>query len=79
MSNKGIQRHIEGMACLPPAIPEYPKGHTLLTDEVEELEKIEEKWDMNNQQEATIRAQLLTTILEHITIDLQGLETGKEL
>ena len=46
---------------------------------MEELEKIEEKWDMYNQPEATIRAQLLTTIPGSIAIDLQGLETGKEL
>ena len=64
MSNKGIQRHLEGMAQLLPAIPEYPDGHTLFTDEGEEVEKIEEKWDMYNQREATIRAQLLTTIPE---------------
>ena len=49
MSNKSVQRHIEGTARLPPAIPEYPDGHTLLTDEVDELEKIEEKWDFYNQ------------------------------
>ena len=78
-SNKGIQRHLEGMAYAPPAIPEYPEGHTLFMDKVEDLEEIEEKWDMYNQQEATIKAQILTTIPESIAIELQDLATSKEL
>ena len=56
MSNKGVQRYLEGTAHNPPAIPEYPDGHILLTDEVDELEKIEEKWDIYNQREASIKA-----------------------
>ena len=79
MSNKGIQRHIEETAQLPPAIPEYPDGHTLLTDEVDQLEKMEEKWDVYNQREATIKAQILTTIPETLAIEVQSLETGKEI
>ena len=49
MSNKGVQWHIEGMAHTPPAIPMYPPTHTLSDDELEELEKIEEKLDTYNQ------------------------------
>ena len=79
MSNKGVQRHLEGTAWHPPVIPKYPDRHTLLSDEEEEMEKIEEKWDLYNQWEATIWAQLLTTIPESISIDLQGLKTGKAL
>ena len=57
MSNKGIQRHIEGMACLPPAIPEHPNGHTLLEDEADKLEIIEEEWDIYNQREDAMMPQ----------------------
>ena len=79
ISNKVVQRHLEGTVCLPPAIPEYPDGQTLLTDEVDELEKIEEKWDIYNQREATIKAQILTMIPEILAIEVQSLETGKEI
>ena len=79
MSNQGVQSHLEGTARLPPAVPEYPNGHTLLTDEVDELEKIEEKWVIYNQREATIKAQILTTIPETLAIKVQNLDTGKEI
>ena len=46
MSNKGIQRHIEGTAHAPPPVPMYDTAHTLDEDELEELDKIEEKRDM---------------------------------
>ena len=29
MSNKCVQRHLEGTAHSPPAIPKYPDGYTL--------------------------------------------------
>ena len=77
MSNKGVQRHIEGTARTPPAIPMYPTTRTLSDDELEELEKIEEKWDTYNQHETSIKAQRLTTIPESIAIEVQGLTTGK--
>ena len=79
MSNKGVQRHIEGTARTPPAIPMYPPTHTLSDDELEELGKIEEKWDTYNQHEASIKAQILTTIPESIAIEVQGLTTGKAI
>ena len=79
MSNKGVQWHIEGTACTPPAIPTYPPTHTLSDDELEELEKIEEKWDTYNQREASIKAQILSTIPESIAIKVQGLTTGKAI
>ena len=43
LSSKGVHRHIQGMIHMPPPIPIYPNGHTLDEDELEELEKIEEK------------------------------------
>ena len=57
----------------------YPPTHTLLDDELEELEKIENKWDTYNQHEASIKAQILTTIPESIAIEVQGLTTGKAI
>ena len=49
MSNKGVQKHLKGTACVPPPIPMYNPNHHLDEDELEELGKIEEKWDMYNQ------------------------------
>ena len=43
LSSKGVHRHIQGTIHMPPPIPSYPNGHTLDDDEMEELEKIEEK------------------------------------
>ena len=52
---------------------------TLSDDELEELEKIEEKWDNYNQLEASIKAQILTTIPKSIAFEIQGLPTGKAI
>ena len=48
LSLKGVLRHIQGTICMLPPIPSYPNGHTLDNDEMEELEKIEEKWELYN-------------------------------
>ena len=79
MSNKGVQRHLEGTACVPPPIPMYNPNHQLNEDELEELDNIEEKWDMYNQREASIKAQILTTIPESLAIKIQALVTSKKL
>ena len=46
MLNKGVQRHLEGTAHVPPPIPTHNPNHQLNKDELEELDKIEEKWDV---------------------------------
>ena len=79
MLNKGLKRHLEGTACVPPPIPTYNPNHHLNEDELEELDKIEEKWDVYNQQEASIKAQILTTIPESLAIKIQALESSKKL
>ena len=79
MLNKGVQRHLEGTACVPPLIPTYNPNHQLNEDELEELDKIEEKWDMYIQHEASIKAQILTTIPKSLAIEIQALDTGKKL
>ena len=78
LSSKGVHRHIQGTIRMPPPIPSYPNGHTLDDDEMEALEKIEEKWDLYNQHEALIKAQILTTIPEATAVEIQ-LTTGKEM
>ena len=57
---------------MPPPIPMYPNGHTLDKDKLEELEKLEEKWDLYNQHEASIKAQILTTIPEATAGEIQA-------
>ena len=64
---------------MPPTIPTYPNRHILDKDEMEELEKIKEKWDLHNQREASIKAQILTTIPEAMAIEIQSLATGNEM
>ena len=77
MSLKGVQRHLDGTAHVPPPIPMHLPNHLLDEDELDELDKIEEKWDMYNQCEASIKAQILTTISESLAIEIQALDTGK--
>ena len=50
-----------------------------MKDVLEELDKIEGKWDVYNQQEASIKAQILTTIPESLAIKIQALESSKKL
>ena len=78
-SNKGVQRHLEGTAHVPPPIPMYNPNHHLDKDELEELDKIKEKWDVYNQEEASIKAQILTTIPESLAVEIQALDTSKKL
>ena len=74
-----MHRHIQGTAHMSPPVPMYPNDHVLDKDEMEELEKIEEKWDLYNQCEASIKAQILTTIPEAMAIEIQSLATRKEM
>ena len=57
----------------------YNPTHQLDEDELDEHNKIEEKWDMYNQQEASIKAQILTTIPESLAVRIQALDIGKKL
>ena len=60
---------------MPPPVPTYPQGHILDEDELDELEKTEEKWDLYNQHEASIKAQILTTIPKATAVKIQSLVT----
>jgi hypothetical protein len=79
LSNKGVQRHIEGTIRQPKPVPTFPSGHVLTDQELESLEALEEKWDVFNQREAMIKAQILTTIPESLAIEIQSLVTGKDI
>ena len=79
LSSKGVHRHVQGTIHMPPPVPMYPQGHILDKDELEELEKIEEKWDLYNQCEASIKVQILTTIPKATAVEIQSLVTGKEM
>ena len=65
-----MHRHLQRTIRMPTPIPSYPNGHTLDDNEIEELEKIEEKWDLYNQREAMIKAQILTTIPEAMAVEI---------
>ena len=79
LSSKGVHRHIQGTIRMPPPISSYPNGHTLDDDEMEELEKIEKRWDLYNQHEALIKAQILTTVPEATAVEIHSLATRKEI
>ena len=49
-----------------------PSHHILDEDELEELEKIEEKWDLHNHCKTSIKAQILTMIPEAMAIDYKA-------
>ena len=78
LSSKGVHRHIQGTIHMPP-----PYLCTLMVtldeDELEELEKIEEKWNLYNQHETSIKAQILTTLPEAMAVEIQSLATKKEI
>jgi hypothetical protein len=59
---RGAQRHLDGTARIPPAIPTYPDGHTLTDEEEEKLDNLERHWNDYNQRESTIKAQIYTMI-----------------
>ena len=65
--------------CSTPNILTYDPNHHLDKNKLEELDKIEEKWEVYNQGEASIKAQILTTIPESIAVEIQALDTGKKL
>ena len=68
---KGVQRHLDVTAYVPPTIPTHPPNHLLDEDKLDELD--------NNQREASVKAQILTTIPESSAIEIQTLDTGKKL
>ena len=77
-STRGAKRHLNGTARVPPVIPTYPKGHTLTEEEEDKLDDLERRWDNYNQREATIMAQIFTTVPDSILIEVQNLATAKK-
>ena len=76
---QGVTHHIKGTARQPPQIPIFPTNHSLTDDEEDCLEKAEKHWDNYNQQEATVKAQIFTTIPDLLLIEIQKLKTVKEI
>jgi hypothetical protein len=67
-----------GWDCADPhAIPTYPDGHVLMDKEEELLDNLEKCWDNYNQSEATIKAQIYTTVPDSILIEVCNLVTEK--
>src|SRR6266481_4901695 len=77
--SRGVSRHIEGTAREPPPIPTFPSNRSLTVEEDERLEKAEKRWDEYYQREATVKAQIFTTVPESLLIELQKLKTAKDI
>jgi hypothetical protein len=78
-TTRGAKRHLDGTARIPPTIPTYPDGHTLTDKEEEQLDGLEKRWDDYNQREATIKAQVFTTIPDSVLVEIRNLATAKEV
>jgi gag-polypeptide of LTR copia-type len=63
----------------PPPIPTYPDGHVLTDKEEEDLEALEKHWDDYHQQEATIKAQIFTTVPDSVLIEVRNLDTAQKV
>jgi hypothetical protein len=72
-STRGVKRHLEGTARIPPLIPTYPDGHTLTDKEEEDLDALEKRWDDYNQREAAIMAQIFTTVPDSVLIEVRNI------
>jgi len=75
----GVTHHIKGTAREPPKIPTFPTSCSLMEDEEDHLEKAEKCWDDYNQCEATVKAQIFTTIPDSLLIKIQRLKMAKEI
>jgi len=75
----GVTRHIEGTARELPKMPTVPSNRPLTEDEEDCLEKAEKRWDDYNQREATVKVQIFTTIPDSLLIEIQKLNTAKEI
>ena len=69
--HKGVKQHLDGLARLPPTTPQYPDGYTLTSDEEEALKETEHRQDEYEQRENIIKAQILTSVPESITLEIQ--------
>jgi gag-polypeptide of LTR copia-type len=63
----------------PPSIPTYPDGHVLTNKEAEDLDALEKHWDNYNQCEATIMAQICTTVPNSILMEVRNLDNAKKI
>jgi hypothetical protein len=78
-STHGAKQHLDSTIRIPPMIPTYPDGHVLTDQEEEALDELEKHWDGYNQCEVSIKAQIFTTILDSILIEIQNLAMAKEV
>jgi len=79
MSNKGVMRHLDGLAWKLSKIPVYTPTHVISEDEEEALEKAEKHWDEYHQWEELIWVQVSTTIPKSLLIEVQKLVTAREV
>jgi hypothetical protein len=78
-TTRGAKRHLEGTVRIPPPIPTYPDGHVLTDKEEEDLEVLEKRWDDYHQREATIKAQIFTTVPDSVLIVVRNLGTAQKV
>src|SRR5882672_4089569 len=78
-ASHGVMRHIQGTARAPPPIPTFPTTRPLTADEEDQLEASEKCHDEYDQREAIIKVQIFTTIPDLLLIEVQKLQTSKEV
>jgi hypothetical protein len=78
-AHKGVKRHIDGNARRPANLPKYPSGHTLTKIKNEEYDELERRWDEYNQREGIIKSQILTTVSESVTLEIQDEDEAHEI
>ena len=78
-SIRGVKRHIDGKARKPADPPTFADKHVMTEEDEEDLELAEKRWDDYEQREAIIKAQIYGTIPESLQIEVQKLDTAKEI
>jgi hypothetical protein len=78
-TTRGAKWHLDGTVRIPPPIPTYPDGHVLTDKEEEDLEALEKRWDDYHQREATIKAQIFTTVPDSVLIEVRNLDTAQKV
>lgn len=59
-----------GLFRSPPQLPTYPNSHVLTEKEEDQLDELEKWWDVYNQCEVMLKAQIFTMIPDSTLIEI---------